>query len=176
MRGSGDVILRGANSKISSHERDFAKNPVLLVSACLMGRPCRYNGTHCHNGAIEALARVYTLLPVCPEVLGGLRTPRQPCEQRDGRVYTRDGQDVTGAFEAGCAKALELALEHGVTLAILKEKSPSCGTKQVYDGSFRDRLVPGNGMMTRLLLENGIDVISNEDVFEIDALGRREEA
>lgn len=167
--------MGGASSTVSRHGEDFARNPAILVSACLMGRPCRYNGTHCHNGAIEALGRKYTLLPVCPEVMGGLRTPRQPCElQDDGRVLTHDGQDVTGAVEAGCAKVLDLAREHGVTLAILKEKSPSCGTRQVYDGSFRDRLVPGNGMMTRLLLENGIDVISNEDVFEIDALGRRD--
>lgn len=174
MRGTGDAVLRGVNAKQSPQERDLDRNPVILVSACLMGKPCRYNGTHCHNGAIESLARKYTLLSVCPEVMGGLRTPRQPCELRDGRVFTRDGQDVTGAFEAGCGKALALAREHGVTLAILKEKSPSCGTRQVYDGSFRDRLVPGSGMMTGLLRENGVEVISNEDVFEIDALGRRE--
>lgn len=132
----------------------------ILVSACLLGTPCRYDGTGKLEPALERLrAQSHTLVPVCPEVLGGLPTPRPPAErQPDGRVVTWEGADVTAEYRAGAERALELARAHGCTLAMLKERSPSCGRGQIYDGTFSRTLIPGSGVTAQLLEEHGISV------------------
>ena len=148
--------------------------PKVLVSACLLGQPVRYDGKSFPNGAVIALARDAELVPVCPECLGGLPVPRTPCEivpDSDGlRVMSADGDDRTGAFLAGARESLRIARENGCTLAVLKSNSPSCGCGIVYDGSFSGTLVPGDGVATRVLASAGVRVISEEDV-EAGALG-----
>ena len=139
----------------------------LLVSACLLGTPCRYDGKSKPCDAVIALCSRFDLLPVCPEVMGGLPTPRIPSEIQGDSVRMRDGTDVTENYRLGAQKALEIAQKNGCTTAILKEKSPSCGKGAVYDGSFCGVLVSGDGICTQLLLKNGIRVLGES---EIDSL------
>ena len=140
----------------------------ILVSACLLGEPCRYDGKSKPSEAIRALAEQHTLIPICPEVMGGLSTPRSPSEiQPDGRVVNREGADVSGNYLRGAELSLALAREHGCALAILKEKSPSCGNREVYDGSFSGKLIPGQGICARLLEANGIRVIGESEIGEL---------
>ena len=137
----------------------------ILVSACLLGFPCRYDGQSKPCPAVQNLQNTHTLLPVCPEVDGGLTTPRSPAEcQADGRVVNADGVDVTDAYLRGAECALHTATKEGVTLAILKAKSPSCGCGRIYDGSFSRRLTDGNGVTAAHLLSHGIRVITEEDL------------
>ena len=132
----------------------------ILVSACLLGTPCRYDGASRPCGELARLEVLgHRLIPVCPEVMGGLPTPRPPAElQRDGRVVDRAGKDVTEAYRLGAEEVLELARAHRCTLAVLKERSPSCGRGQIYDGSFTGRLTEGSGVTARLLEEHGVQV------------------
>ena len=132
----------------------------LLVSACLLGTDCKYNGG---NNALPpeqlaALEAKYRLVPVCPERDGGLPTPRVPSERRGERVLNREGEDVTEAFRKGAALALEAARKAGCTRALLKERSPSCGSGRIYDGSFSGTLIPGDGVTAALLKEKGLAV------------------
>lgn len=130
----------------------------ILVSACLLGTPCRYNGKGVLDPQVEALMREHHLVPVCPEILGGLATPRTPAERVGDRVRTEDGTDVTAAYERGAKEALRLARLFGCQAAVLKEKSPSCGAGQIYDGTFTRKLIPGNGVCAQMLLDAGIKV------------------
>ena len=141
----------------------------ILVSRCLLGEPCRYDGRSVPVPELEKLRQAgHVLIPVCPEVLGGLPTPRPPAErQPDGRVVNRAGEDVTAAYLEGAGRTLALAREAGCTLAVLKAKSPSCGCHEIYDGSFTGRLVPGQGVAARLLEESGVRVV---DETELDSL------
>ena len=140
------------------------KEPI-LISACLLGTPCRYDGASKPIAGIEQLEARYRLIPVCPEVLGGLPTPRPASEiQADGSVRNREGADVTAAYRAGAEAALKLAKEAGCRLCILKAKSPSCGSGLIYDGSFSGTLQSGDGITVRLLRENGIRVISENEI------------
>jgi len=132
--------------------------PKLLVSACLLGTPCRYDGRSKRNGAVCALAEAFELVPVCPEVLGGLPTPRTPSERRGARVVMKDGRDVTAEYRRGAEAALEAARREGVLAAVLKERSPSCGSGEVYDGTFTGALTAGDGVTAALLKANGIAV------------------
>ena len=137
----------------------------ILVSACLLGEPCRYDGQSKPCEAVLRLGERHTLIPICPEVMGGLSTPRSPAEiQPDGRVVNRLGVDVTKQYRAGAEEALRMAKD--CALAILKEKSPSCGKGRVYDGSFTGTLCDGNGICASLLLANGIDVLGETEVQE----------
>ena len=138
----------------------------ILVSACLLGMPCRYDGTGKREPGLEKLREQgHTLIPVCPEVLGGLPIPRPPAErQPDGRVITQKGQDVTNQYRAGAQRALELAQVHGCTLAVLKERSPSCGRGQIYDGTFSHTLLSGSGVTAQLLEEHGIPVYGESQI------------
>jgi len=137
----------------------------ILVSACLLGKPCRYDGASVPCPAVQALAESHELVPVCPEQLGGLPTPRTPSEiQLDGRVVDRTGDDRTAAFVAGAHKALSIAREQGCKQAILKSRSPSCGVHQVYDGAFSGALVPGRGVAAACLAEAGIELFDELDV------------
>lgn len=130
----------------------------ILVSACLAGCPCRYDGRSNTVGAVKALCDSGQAVAFCPECAGGLPTPRAPAEITGGRVITQDGADVSAAFEAGAAEALALCRKHGMTRAVLKAKSPSCGCGAVYDGTFSGALVPGDGVTAALLKKNGIHV------------------
>ena len=135
-----------------------------VVSACLAGEACRYDGGSNPCEAVMQLVASGEALPVCPETLGGLTIPRPPCEQTGERVMSRDGTDVTAAFTRGAAAALELALAHGCTAAILKARSPSCGIDGVYDGSFGRRLVPGQGLWAAALARAGLALYSEEQL------------
>lgn len=130
----------------------------ILVSACLLGKACRYDGKSKPCEAVQNLAERHTLIPVCPELMGGLPTPRPPCEIVDGRVLDRDGNDRTEAYQKGAQEALRIAQENGCTVAVLKENSPSCGCGKIHNGKFDGGLTEGNGVTAALLLENGITV------------------
>lgn len=141
----------------------------ILVSACLLGCPCRYDGQSKKHPEVEALReRGHILVPVCPEQLGGLPTPRPPAErQKDGRVVNRKGTDVTAQYQRGAELALKTAREQGCELAILKERSPSCGSGEIYDGTFSKKLVPGDGVTVQLLRQAGIQVLGESQVEKI---------
>lgn len=136
----------------------------ILVSACLLGTNCKYSGgNNLAVGLAEYLTeREYTIVPVCPECMGGLPTPRVPAERLGQRVVNKLGEDVTPQFQKGAQAALEAAREHGCTMAILKKNSPSCGCGTVYDGTFTGTLTNGDGVTARLLKEHGL-AIYNED-------------
>jgi len=136
----------------------------VLVSACLLGENCKYSGGSNRNEKVLAFLRGREAVPVCPEVLGGLPTPRTPAELVDGVVTDREGKNVDREFRRGAALALELAKREGVELAVLQPRSPSCGVRQVYDGSFSGRKIDGQGVFARLLLENGFRVLEPEDL------------
>ena len=140
----------------------------LLVSACLLGCDCKYSGGNnaLPDETLAALRREYRLIPVCPEVAGGLPTPRIPAERREGRVVTRDGRDVSAQFAKGAQVALALAQKYGCERALLKERSPSCGSRAVYDGSFSGTLVPGMGFTAETLQNAGVEVMSEEQIKE----------
>jgi len=130
----------------------------ILVSACLLGLPCRYDGKSKPCDRVIALAERHELVPFCPEIYGGLPTPRVPAERAGDRVINRAGVDVTENYRSGARQALELAKMLDCKAAILKEKSPSCGSGLIYDGTFSGVLVPGDGVTVELLKENGIAV------------------
>jgi len=137
--------------------------PALLVSACLLGVACNHEGRHSRRPAVEALAEQFRLVPICPEVAGGLATPRVPAEIQGDRVCTAGGDDVTAAYERGASTAVALALATGATRAVLKARSPSCGVGAIYDGTFQRALVAGDGITARRLRSAGIVVGSDED-------------
>ena len=135
----------------------------ILVSACLLGKACRYDGKSKPYEAVQNLAKHHTLIPVCPELMGGLPTPRAPCEIVDGRVLDRDGNDRTEEYQKGAQEALRIAKENGCTVAVLKENSPSCGCGKIHNGKFDGGLTEGNGVTAALLLENGITVYGESE-------------
>ena len=154
---------------------------MILVSACLMGKKCRYDGND--NLIFEVVENVDHAILCCPEVLGGLPTPRVPAEITNGtaedvidgnaQVITKEGIDVTAEFLAGAYHSLELAKENKVSIAILKERSPSCGSCFVYDGTFTGKKIPGAGITTALLRRHGIRVYSEENFNEVVNHGMR---
>ena len=136
-----------------------------VVSACLAGVPCRYDGASKPCPAVQDLVRAGQALPLCPEALGDLPVPRLPCEQQaDGRIVDKEGMDRTAAFVRGAQAALAQALAHGCAAAILKSRSPSCGIDGVYDGTFSGRLRPGEGLWAKALREQGLTLYSEEDL------------
>ena len=136
----------------------------ILVSKCLLGHPCRYDGKDNKCPAVTELLSKHEAVPVCPEQLGGLPTPRPPSEINGDRVVTKTGVDVTAKFALGGQKALQIARESGVCACILKARSPSCGCGRVYDGSFSHTLRDGDGVTASLLKQNGYSVFTEEDV------------
>ncbi len=138
--------------------------PHMLISACLLGVNCRYDGGTQPIPELDALLERYELIPVCPEQLGGLPTPRTPSELRDGRVVTRDGRDVTDAFLHGADQVCRIAALCGSALALLKARSPSCGHGEIYDGSFTGRLIPGSGVTAQALERMGATLYSEYDI------------
>lgn len=139
----------------------------LLVSGCLLGLCCRYDGaSKTHPLAVELLAG-HSVIPVCPEQLGGLPTPRPPAERQGERVVTAGGADVTAAYRQGAEEALRLCRLFGCQAAVLKERSPSCGCGQIYDGTFSGALTAGNGVTAALLLKHGIPVLGESHIEEL---------
>ncbi len=136
-------------------------NPV-LISACLMGEACRFDGQGKHNSELIELLKGKTLVPVCPEVEGGLPTPRPPAEIKGNGVFRGNGEDVSEAFKKGASICTEKSISAQVSQAILKSRSPACGCGKIYDGSFSKTLIDGDGVFTQYLKAAGIDCISDE--------------
>jgi uncharacterized protein YbbK (DUF523 family) len=130
----------------------------ILVSSCLLGLNCRYSGDSCFSSSVAGLAKNHTLIPVCPEQMGGLPTPRAPLERKGSRIVDKDGNDYTDAMERGADDALKVAVLLGCTHAVTRNGSPSCGCGIIYDGTFSGKQVAGNGVMTGKLLAAGIEV------------------
>lgn len=141
--------------------------PTILVSACLLGVHCRYNGKGVMEEALRPFAQRAALIPVCPEILGGLATPRDPAEQSAGRVITNTGIDVTAQYQKGAEETLRLAQLYGCRCAVLKERSPSCGSGWIYDGTHSGRLVEGDGIAAGLLKKHGFPVIGESRAGEV---------
>ena len=139
----------------------------VLVSACLLGVACRYDGKSKPVESVVKLADKFTLIPFCPEVYGGLTTPRLPSEIVGEKVLHNDGTDVTAQYKKGAEEALRIAKLYNCKYAILKEKSPSCGKGKIYSGNFDRTLVDGDGITTRLLTENGITVLGESEIDNI---------
>ena len=135
----------------------------ILISACLLGACCRYDGASKAQPLAALLAERHTLVPVCPEQLGGLPTPRPPAERRGGRVVTQSG-DVTEQYLRGAEETLKLCKLLGCEAAVLKERSPSCGRGQVYDGTFSGTLTAGDGVTAELLAAHGILVYGESQI------------
>lgn len=136
----------------------------ILVSACLMGYECRYKGDGCKCEKVLSLAADNILIPVCPEQMGGLSTPRQPAERVGDRVVSKVGVDVTEEYERGANFALEIAKANNVDLCIMKANSPSCGKGIIYDGTFTGAKTNGNGITTEKLLSAGFTVITENEI------------
>jgi uncharacterized protein YbbK (DUF523 family) len=139
----------------------------VLISACLIGENCRYDGTNKLQKNLLKLAKYYDLIPICPEVSGGLKTPRHPSEIKDGKVINQKGRDVTDNYHDGAYWALSIVRVYHIRLAILKEDSPSCGVHQIYDGSFTGKKIPGQGITTKRLMENKVKVINEKEALEL---------
>ena len=138
----------------------------ILVSACLLGHACRYDGKSKPCERVIALKDTYNLVPICPEVMGGLPTPRTPSEICGELVLMKDGRNVTENYNRGAQKALEIARENACTVAILKEKSPSCGSGLIHNGLFDGGLVEGDGITAKLLKSQGIRVLGESEITE----------
>lgn len=138
----------------------------LLISRCLLGDPCRYDGKSRPLAAetLQALRARYDLIPVCPEVLGGLPTPRTPSERQGSRVVMKTGADVTKEYRLGAEAALRAAQENQVCAAVLKERSPSCGKGKIYDGTFTGTLTNGNGVTAEMLIDAGFAVYGESEI------------
>lgn len=147
---------------------------MILVSGCLVGLNCKYNGGNNFNEKVDKLLREGKAIPVCPEQFGGLTTPRAPSEIKiiDGKryVFNSEGVDVTENFYKGACEVLELAKKLNIKKAILKSKSPTCGYGQIYNGNFEKKLIDGNGILTQMLLDNDIEVINSDDIQKIEEL------
>lgn len=136
----------------------------VVVSACLLGENCKYNGGNNRCPAVLEYIREKEVIPVCPEVLAGLGTPRVPIENVGDRVVSREGKDVTQALKGAVADILAKLAKEDVECVILKSRSPTCGVKQVYDGTFSGTLVDGMGVLARALRDAGYHVIDSEDI------------
>lgn len=142
----------------------------VLVSACLLGENCKYNGKNNRNEALIRRLQGHEVIPVCPEMLSGLGTPRPCVELRDGVAYNQYGEKVDAAFHAGVDRALELIRDQKIDLVVLQSRSPTCGVKQIYDGSFQKRLIPGQGMLAAALQARGYRLVDVEDLDTVTEL------
>ena len=159
-----DALCAAIGKTLGVPQLTLRSGAPILVSACLLGDACRYDGESLPCPEVVSLADSCELTPVCPEQLGGLPTPRTPSEiQSDGRVVDRVGLDRTEEFAAGAREALGVAREHGCVQAILKSRSPSCGVRQVYDGTFTGVVVSGRGVTAAVLADAGIELFDETD-------------
>lgn len=139
----------------------------LLISACLLGVCCRYDGASKQYKQVQELMNRHTLIPVCPEQLGGLATPRAPAERQGEFVMTNTGVDVTEAYRRGAEETLRICRLFGCDAAVLKERSPSCGNGEIYDGTFSGTLTAGDGVTAELLRQHGIQVFGESELHAI---------
>lgn len=138
------------------------KKEKILISACLIGLNCKYNGGNNENSKLVELMKEKDLVPICPEQLGGLKTPRVSAEREQEKVITKEGVDVTKEYQKGAEEVLNLAKKLNIKKAILKSRSPSCGIDEIYDGTFSHTLIKRDGVAAELLKKNGIEVISSD--------------
>ena len=136
----------------------------IAVSACLLGENCKYNGGNNYSEKVRDYTKGHEVIPVCPEVLGGLSIPREPAEIVNGIVSLKDGTSVDKEFRQGAKEALKIVKEQNADIVILQSRSPSCGVNTVYDGSFSGRIISGQGVFADLLRRNGMKVIDIEDL------------
>ncbi len=136
----------------------------ILVSACLLGEKTKYDGGDNYLPCLKELRRYFDFVPFCPEVEGGLPIPRLPSEQRKDRVFNQEGKEVTAEFRLGAEKAVRLCRLLGIRIAILKQRSPSCGSKEIYDGSFSGKTKPGQGVTASLLLKENIWIMDETEI------------
>ena len=136
----------------------------ILVSACLIGESCKYNGGNNYNEDVLSYISDKEVYLICPEVMGGLEIPRIPCEIVNTKVINANGEDKTQEYKKGASIALEIAKKHQIKKAILKAKSPSCGKNKIYDGSFSHTLTNGDGITASLLEKNGIEILDENDI------------
>ena len=152
----------------------FKKNEKILISACLSGVNCKYNGINKRNLKVEKIIQENDTIMICPEIMAGLGTPRPPAEITKGtgadvlnkkaKVLDKNGNDYTEKFIVGAKKALNVAKTLNIKKAILKSKSPSCGFGKTYDGTFSNKLIEGNGVTAEILSKNGIKIITEKDL------------
>lgn len=143
------------------------KKEKVLISACLLGENCKYDGTNNEVKDLKKLAKYYDLIPICPEMNGGLKVPRYKSEIKDDKVINEKGKDWSDFFFDGAYWAYCIAVQYNIKLAILKDKSPSCGVNQIYDGSFTGKLIDGQGITAKKLTSNGIKVINEKEALEL---------
>ena len=136
----------------------------IAVSACLLGENCKYNGGNNYSEKVSEYVKNHEVIPVCPEVFGGLPTPREPSEIVDGIVRHKDGSSVDKEFRKGAEAAFKIIKEKEVELVILQSRSPSCGVNTIYDGSFSGKIIKGHGIFAEILLKNGIKAIDVADL------------
>ena len=141
-----------------------ALKPKLIVSACLLGENCKYNGGNNYTQEVAELRDKFNLIPICPECFGGLPIPRVPNEIINGRAISKNGEDFTKEYEDGAEKSLYIANESNCCYAVLKERSPSCGFGKIYDGTFSGTLIDGNGITADLLDKNGIRIFGESEI------------
>ena len=141
--------------------------PRVLVSMCLLGIECRYDGRGNSCGRLNRLMQLAELIPACPEIMGGLTTPRAPSERAGERVCAKDGSDVTAQFHRGAEQAVRLAQIFDVKYALMKSRSPSCGSGMIYDGTFTGNRIPGDGVTVEKLKAAGIPVYSEEQIDQL---------
>ena len=135
-----------------------------MVSACLLGENCKYSGGNNRDERVLAFLKGHEVIPVCPEVMGGLPTPRPPAEIVHGEVINREGVSVDDEYRLGAKVALDIAMREKIDLAILQSRSPSCGVKQIYDGTFTGTKIPGHGIFAGQLMAHGFAVLDREEV------------
>lgn len=140
----------------------------VIVSACLLGDNVKYNGKNNQRNDLIDFLKDYEVIKICPEVLGGLSIPRKPAEIIDKKVINSDGIDVTKEYELGALKVLELVKENNIQVAILKKNSPSCGSDYIYDGTFTHQLIRGDGRCSRILKNNGVTVLNEDNYKEFE--------
>ena len=144
------------------------KKETVLISACLLGAATRYDGKSIVKIDLQKYKDKYNFIPICPEVYGGLPTPRTPSERVGDRVLMKTGEDVTESFLKGAMEAYRLALIFEAKIAVLKAKSPSCGKGKIYDGTFSGKLCEGNGVSAEYLIDRGICVIDENEFFDME--------
>lgn len=139
----------------------------IAVSACLLGENCKYNGENNYSFSLVKILENHQVIPICPEVMGGLPTPRTPAEVVNGVVLTKEGRSVDAEFKKGAEIALDLVKKYGADLVVLQSRSPSCGVGVIYDGSFNGKLIEGNGIFVKALNKEGIKAIDVEEFIKI---------
>ena len=168
LRQSGKYRGCGGNMEEQEERRNKMEKrqekQAVLVSACLLGMECRYDGGNNAVSGMEQLKERAFLIPFCPELYGGLSTPREPSEIRDGKVWSKSGKDVTAQFEKGAKEAAKAAKLSGCVAAVLKQRSPSCGSSQIYDGTFQGRRIEGQGITAAVLEREGLKLFDEKQL------------